>query len=52
MLYTLIKIISIISARTFFNRVSVWHEDRIPKDGPVIFVSNHPNTMMDWSNYV
>ena len=47
MLYTLIKILSIVSVRTFFNRVSVWHEDRIPKDGPVIFVSNHPNTMMD-----
>jgi 1-acyl-sn-glycerol-3-phosphate acyltransferase len=47
MLYTLIKILSIVSVRTFFNRVSLWHEDRIPKDGPVIFVSNHPNTMMD-----
>ena len=47
MLYTLIKILFIVSVRTFFNRVSLWHEDRIPKDGPVIFVSNHPNTMMD-----
>ena len=47
MLYILIKILSIVSVRTFFNRVSLWHDDRIPKDGPVIFVSNHPNTMMD-----
>ena len=47
MLYTLTKIISIISVRSFFNRITVWHEDRIPKVGPVIFVSNHPNTMMD-----
>ena len=47
MLYTLTKIISIISVRSFFNRITVWHDDRIPKVGPVIFVSNHPNTMMD-----
>jgi 1-acyl-sn-glycerol-3-phosphate acyltransferase len=47
MFYTLTKIFSIIGVRTFFNRVTVWHEDRIPKAGPVIFVSNHPNTMMD-----
>jgi len=47
MLYTLTKILSTISIRSFFNRVTVWHEDRIPKDGPLIFVCNHPNTMMD-----
>jgi 1-acyl-sn-glycerol-3-phosphate acyltransferase len=27
--------------------VTVWHDERIPKDRPVIFVSNHPNTMID-----
>ena len=47
MLYTFIKIISLISIRTFFDKVTVWNDQRIPKQGPVIFVSNHPNTMMD-----
>ncbi|MBT3479114.1 hypothetical protein HN615_07770 [Candidatus Woesearchaeota archaeon] len=27
--------------------MTVWHDERIPKDRPVIFVSNHPNTMID-----
>ena len=47
MLYPLVKLISIAGIRTFFNRISSQNLDQIPKEGSVIFVCNHPNTMMD-----
>jgi len=47
MLYALVKLISIAGIRTFFNRISSQNLDQIPKEGAVIFVCNHPNTMMD-----
>jgi len=33
--------------RTFFRRISPQHVNNIPAKDPVIFVCNHPNTMMD-----
>ena len=32
---------------TFFRRISAQNTERIPIKGPVIFVCNHPNTMID-----
>ena len=47
MLYIILKIIATASVRTFFRRISSQNVDRIPTKGPVIFVCNHPNTMID-----
>ena len=47
MLYRLIKLISLASVHTFYRRVSSQHLDQIPNKGPIIFVCNHPNTMID-----
>lgn len=37
----------ITAIRTFFNHISSKHSDKIPENEPIIFTSNHPNTMMD-----
>ena len=47
MLYGLIRLISLAGVYTFFRRISSQHVNNIPTDTPVIFVSNHPNTMID-----
>ncbi len=47
MLYRFIKFLAIIAVRTFFNRIYIHHKSRLPQSGPVIFVANHPNTMID-----
>ena len=47
MFYGLIKLISLAGVYTFFRRISPQHVNNIPTDTPVIFVSNHPNTMID-----
>ena len=47
MFYGLIKLISLAGVYTFFRRISPQHVNKIPTDTPVIFVSNHPNTMID-----
>src|SRR6267143_365740 len=31
----------------YFRRMERFHEDRVPKSGPVLFVSNHPNSLTD-----
>ena len=47
MLYSILKLIATASVRTFFRRISSQNVDHIPTKGPVIFVCNHPNTMID-----
>lgn len=47
MLYRFIKLLAITAIKTFFNSISSEHADTIPKNKPLIFTSNHPNTMMD-----
>src|ERR1041385_8669328 len=34
-------------ARTFFRRIEIVGEERIPRDAPVIFAVNHPNGLID-----
>ena len=45
MLYHLLRPIAITGINLFYNSISVEHQERIPKKGPVIFAANHPNTM-------
>ena len=47
MLYHFIRIMAITAVRTFFNKISGKNMEHIPKDVPVIFAANHPNTMID-----
>ena len=47
MLYQLLKPVGITGINLFFNSISVENQERIPSQGPLIFVANHPNTMMD-----
>jgi glycerol-3-phosphate O-acyltransferase/dihydroxyacetone phosphate acyltransferase len=36
-----------IVARTFFRRIEIVGEERVPRDAPVIFAVNHPNALID-----
>ncbi len=47
MLYEILKIIFQISLKVFFRSIKVKNKHLIPKEGPMIVVSNHPNTFMD-----
>lgn len=46
-MYGFLKKVFTVSIRVFFKKVSVKGRNNIPKDGPIIIVSNHPNTLMD-----
>lgn len=47
MIYAFIKALTTLSLKRFFRKIVVEHSDRVPGDSPTIFVSNHPNTMID-----
>lgn len=47
MIYFITKLISRTAMGLFFNRISPANQKNIPSHGPVIFASNHPNTMID-----
>jgi len=46
-LYSFLRPIVIFSLRIFFRKITVYGLENIPDKGPVIFVSNHPNTLID-----
>lgn len=47
MLYTIIKFILSLGVQIFYRKITTLNKDLIPKKGPFIIVSNHPNTFMD-----
>ena len=47
MLFYIIKFMAITAIKTFFKKITAENLENIPKDAPVIFTANHPNTMMD-----
>jgi glycerol-3-phosphate O-acyltransferase / dihydroxyacetone phosphate acyltransferase len=47
MLYALLKVITQIALRVFFKSLKIKNRELLPDKGPLIVVSNHPNTFMD-----
>jgi 1-acyl-sn-glycerol-3-phosphate acyltransferase len=47
MLYRLLKIIVGIGIRFYYKEVKVLNRTSLSQDGPLIIISNHPNTLMD-----
>jgi glycerol-3-phosphate O-acyltransferase / dihydroxyacetone phosphate acyltransferase len=47
MLYTILKLIYKLGLRIFFRRFEVRNRHLMPGQGPLLVVSNHPNTFMD-----
>ncbi|ARS36705.1 lysophospholipid acyltransferase family protein [Pontibacter actiniarum] len=47
MLYAILKMIYRLGLRVFFRRLEVRNRHLIPDQGPLLVVSNHPNTFMD-----
>jgi glycerol-3-phosphate O-acyltransferase/dihydroxyacetone phosphate acyltransferase len=47
MLYNFLKFLFGFSLRVFYRNIQIKGLENIPKKGPVIIVSNHPNTIMD-----
>lgn len=46
-LYRLIRLIGKIIMAIFFRKIEVRHSEYIPDLGPIVFVANHPNSIMD-----
>jgi 1-acyl-sn-glycerol-3-phosphate acyltransferase len=46
-LYRLTRGIGKIGLGIFFQRIQVRHPEAVPDKGPVVFVANHPNSIMD-----
>ncbi|MEO8148631.1 MAG: lysophospholipid acyltransferase family protein [Bacteroidia bacterium] len=47
MIYAFLKYLFRISLRVFFRNMQVKGVEHIPANGPLLFVSNHPNTILD-----
>lgn len=47
LIYRMIRGIGRVVLSIFFREIEVRHGDRIPRTGPVVFVANHPNSIMD-----
>lgn len=46
-LYSLIKVLVKVAMAIFFQKIEIHHGEHIPERGPVVFVANHPNSIMD-----
>ena len=47
MVYTILKYLMRLTLSTYFKTIKVTGKENIPHSGPIIFVSNHPSTLMD-----
>jgi 1-acyl-sn-glycerol-3-phosphate acyltransferase len=47
MLYRILKWLVGLGIRMYYKEVRIHGSDRIPSEGPVILIANHPNTLMD-----
>lgn len=47
MLYRLLKFIIGVGIRLYYKEIRVKNLERLPQKGPLIIISNHPNTLMD-----
>ena len=47
MLYRLVALFLQLVARVFFRQIEIAGRENIPVTGPVIFVGNHPNSLLD-----
>lgn len=47
MLYRMARFVIGTALRVFFSKIDVRHGDVVPDRGPVVFVANHPNSIMD-----
>ncbi|MGH7970423.1 MAG: 1-acyl-sn-glycerol-3-phosphate acyltransferase, partial [Limisphaerales bacterium] len=46
-LYRLLRWVLRLALGFYFRRVERFHLERVPASGPVLFVSNHPNSLTD-----
>lgn len=47
MIYSIVKWIVRLTLKSYFRRISLIGLEHIPRQGPVIFVANHPSAFMD-----
>lgn len=47
MLYTFFQNIIKAALSVFFQKIEIRHAENVPKQGPVLFVANHPDSQMD-----
>lgn len=47
MLYRLLKIVVSIGIRSYYKEIKILNKKVLQTKGPLIFISNHPNTLMD-----
>ena len=47
MVYTILKHLLGLTLTTYFKTIKVTGKENIPSTGPIIFVANHPSTLMD-----
>lgn len=46
-LYAATKLVARCALRAYFGRIDVEHADRLPADGPVLVIANHPASLTD-----
>ena len=47
MVYLFLKYLMRLALNSYFRVIKVSGQENIPKEGPILFVSNHPSTLMD-----
>lgn len=47
LLYRVIRVTMKMAMAVFFQKIEIRHGENVPKRGPVVFLANHPNSIMD-----